>query len=399
MPGETRHLAVRSLMRVLHAPVNIGNQPWVLSRYERQLGIESDFHVNFDGAFGYRADKVISKVGDKSPSELRNRLLAGLSAPLDYDVFHFYFGKTLLCWDDYFSGDDYRYLDLEIAKRLGKPVFFTLQGCDVRIAGESTKLAFTPCRSDACGLFSSCVLKEDNKRRQFLSEILPKADRAFYLNPELSRYVRGGEFLPYSSVDVESIAVHPPKRGGRPTIVHAPSDASIKGTPLILRALEMLGKERDFELVLVQNMPHEQALEIYRTADIVIDQVLSGWYGGFAVEAMAMGKPVMCYLRHEDFECVPGEMLAGLPIAEIRPDNLADDIAAVLDRRAEWGDWSDHSRRFAETWHHPRTIAEAMIKLYEDPSTPMTIMQYIADRAAAGAGNGAAKASARVGRS
>jgi hypothetical protein len=40
-----------------------------------------------------------------------------------------------------------------------------------------------------------------------------------------------------------------------------------------------------------------------------------------------------------------------------------------------------------------------MIELYEDPSTPMTIMQYIADRAAAGTGNGAAKASARVGRS
>ncbi len=153
-------------MRVLHAPVNIGNQPWVLSRYERKLGIESDFHVNYDGAFGYRADKVISKVGDKSPAELHNRLQAGLRAPLDYDVFHFYFGKTLLCWDDYLTGDDYRYLDLEIARQLGKPVFFTLQGCDVRIAGESTKLSFTPCRSDACGLFSSCVSKEDDKRRK-----------------------------------------------------------------------------------------------------------------------------------------------------------------------------------------------------------------------------------------
>jgi len=383
-------------MRVLHAPVNIGNQPWVLSRYERKLGIESDFHVVYDGAFGYRADKVISKLGDKSPAELRNRLQAGLRAPLDYDVFHFYFGKTLLCWDDYLTGDDYRYLDLEIARQLGKPVFFTLQGCDVRIAGESTKLPVTPCRSDACGLFSACVSKEDDKRRKFLSEILPKADRAFYLNPELSRYVRRGEFLPYSSVDVEAIAVHPPKSGGRPTIVHAPSDPSIKGTPLILRALEMLRKERDFELVLVQNMPHAQALEIYRTADIVIDQALSGWYGGFAVEAMAMGKPVMCYLRHEDFECVPDEMLADLPIAEIRPDNLAEDIAAVLDRRSEWGDWSARSRHFAETWHNPRTIAEAMIELYENPSTPMTILQYIADRAAAGAGHAPFNASAGI---
>src|SRR3979411_1073460 len=91
-------------MRVLHAPVNIGNQPCVLSRYERKLGVESDFHGNYDGAFGYCADKVISKVGDKAPAELHNRLQAGLRAPLDYDVFHFYFGKTRLCWDDSFTG-------------------------------------------------------------------------------------------------------------------------------------------------------------------------------------------------------------------------------------------------------------------------------------------------------
>jgi hypothetical protein len=79
-------------------------------------------------------------------------------------------------------------------------------------------------------------------------------------------------------------------------------------------------------------------------------------------------------------------MLADLPIVDVRPDHLAEDIATVLDRRLEWGDWSDRSRCFADKWHNPRTIAEAMIELYKDPSTPMTILQYIADRAAAGAG-------------
>src|SRR5207302_10868515 len=114
-------------MRVLHAPVNIGNQPWVLSRYERKLGVESDFHVNYDGALGYCADKVISKVGDKSSAELRNRLQAGLRAPLDYDVFHFYFGKTLLCWDDSLTSDDYRYLYPEFEMQIRKSVILSLQ--------------------------------------------------------------------------------------------------------------------------------------------------------------------------------------------------------------------------------------------------------------------------------
>jgi len=62
---------------------------------------------------------------------------------------------------------------------------------------------------------------------------------------------------------------------------------------------------------------------------------------------MAMGKPVMCYLRHEDFECVSRRNAGRLADREIRPDNLAEDIAAVLDRRPEWGDWSARSRHFA----------------------------------------------------
>jgi hypothetical protein len=374
-------------MRVLHAPINIGNQPWVLSRYEREFGVESDLHVTYTAAFDYGADRVISRNGGKSPADLRDRLLAGLRAPLDYDVLHYYFGKTLLCWDDYVSGNDYRYLDLDVAKRLGKPVFFTLQGCDVRIAGESTKLDVSPCRNDACTLFAACLSRDDELRRQFVSHVLPRADRVFYLNPELHRYVSRGEFLPYSSVDIEAITVYPPKREGPPKIVHAPSNASIKGTRLILQALEALKKDWEFELVLVQNMAHEQALKVYETADLVIDQVLAGWYGGFAVEAMAMGKPVLCYLRDEDFQCVPEEMIDDLPITNIRPMHLGEDIALALGRRAEWGEWSQRSRRFVEKWHNPRLIAEAMVELYGDPTAPFTILQYIKDRAGS-AGNG-----------
>ena len=367
-------------MRVLHAPVNIGNQPWMLSRYERQLGAESELHVNYATGFGYHADKIISRNGGKTAADLRERLSAGLRSPWDYDVFHYYFGRTLLCWDDYVSGDDYRYLDLKIAKRLGKPVFFTLQGCDVRLAGESTKFSVSPCRSDGCSIFAACLSKHDDQRQQFMIDILPSADRVFYLNPELGRYVVDGEFLPYSSVDVENLSVHPPKREGPPIIVHAPSDPSIKGTRHIVEAIEALKQHRELEFVLVQNMTHTQALRVYQTADLVIDQVLTGWYGGFAVEAMAMGKPVLCYLRDEDFSYVPAEMVADLPIRNVHPTRLRDDIAAVLDRRSEWQEWSRHSRCFAEKWHNPRLIAEAMIELYKNPSARFTIVDYLQKR-------------------
>jgi hypothetical protein len=356
-------------MRVIHTPVNVGNQPFVLSRNERKLGVQSDVVVHYvSPALQYQADRVLGALGGQSDDELRARISEGLSAPVSYDVFHYYFGRTLFSWSDYGGTDPFPYLDLKLAKIMQKPIIFTLQGCDVRLAAESSaRNSFTMCRSGACGFFESCITTLDAQRRRFIEDVLPLADKVFYLNPELGHYVQG-EFLPYSNVEISQFKVTPPRLSGKIKIVHAPSDPKIKGTALILEALETLKSEYDFELILIQNMPHAEAMLAYRDADIVIDQVLAGWYGGFSVEVMAMGKPVLCYLREEDFGNVPAAMISDLPIVNIRPLHLAEDIRAAFDRRAEWLQWSENSRRYVEKWHNPAVIAAAMIEVYANPS-------------------------------
>src|SRR5580704_13057065 len=90
-------------MRVLHTPVNIGNQPWVLSRNERKLGVSSELVVHhLPPSFTYRADRALSScVSGRSDEELRARVTAGLMSPLEFDVLHYYFGMTLFSWEDY----------------------------------------------------------------------------------------------------------------------------------------------------------------------------------------------------------------------------------------------------------------------------------------------------------
>ena len=127
-------------------------------------------------------------------------------------------------------------------------------------------------------------------------------------------------------------------------------------------------------------MSHEEAMRAYRDADIAIDQILFGWYGGFSVEVMAMGKPVLCYLREEDFGNVPPAMIADLPIRNIRPDSLAQDIGAVLDQRAKWPEWSTQARRYVEKWHDPALIASAMIEAYKHPAAPFRLVEKIKER-------------------
>lgn len=370
-------------MKVLHAPCNIGNQPWVLSRHERLLGVDSRLVVNYIAPPEEEADEIVSPLGWSSEQQMRNRLVTGLSAPLDYDVMHYYFGRTLMFWDDYEARNYLPFLDLEIARRLGRRIFFTLQGCDVRLAGESTvRNDFTPCKANACTLFDACISRVDDARRRFISGVLPSADRVFFLNPELGHFLGRGEFLPYSSFDIHAYEVMPPKPKGRPRIVHAPTNGSIKGTPAILAAVEALRGSYDFDFILIENMKHDQALREYQRADIVIDQVLAGWYGGFAVEAMAMGKPVMCYLREQDFHFVPAPMIAEMPIVNVRPDRVADDLAMVLERQDEWPDWSGRSRRYVERWHNPAAIAAAMVDVYRDVHAPFTLLDRVLGPAA-----------------
>ena len=359
-------------LRVLHAPVNVGNQPWSLSRAERRLGLESDLVTNYQTWIGYPADRVLSSVGDHSLAGLARRMAAGLAAPFRYDVLHYYFGRSLLYWDDLPKLNRIPFADLHIARRLGRHVFMTLQGCDSRLAGESNRHnAHTPCAHGRCGVFEACLSSYDAQRRSLIERILPLCDRVFYLNPELGHYVPNADFMPYANVDISAIEPQLGEAHARPIVVHAPSDPKIKGTDGIIAALDALHSELDFELVLVQGKSHEEAMRIYRQADIVIDQVLAGWYGGFAVEVMAMGKPVACYIREGDLGFIPPRMRAELPILRLDPNNLAADFKALFERRAEWRAIGEASRHFVERWHDPDVIARALARLYREPSADL----------------------------
>jgi hypothetical protein len=362
-------------MRVLHGPVNVGNQPWVLSRAERELGVESDLVVNYNTWLDYSADRVLGGYGERSAASFARRINFGLRAPFRYDVLHFYFGRSYLFFED--RGGSISMLapllaaDLRLARRLGKKVFMTLQGCDARIASAShERNTWTMCSEGRCSSYGACLGTYDAQRRRMIENLLPHCDRVFYLNPELGYELPGDAvFLPYASCQIDAFKVVLPRATVRPRIVHAPSNSGIKGTPMILAALEALRSRFDFELILVENKPHAEALRIYADADIAIDQILAGWYGGYAVEMMASGKPVACAIRDDDLKFVPEPMRSDLPLLRLRPDRLVDDLAAILSSQAQWPEQGRRARRFVERWHNPLTIARAMIACYRDSAS------------------------------
>jgi hypothetical protein len=368
-------------MRILHGPVNVGNQPWSLARAERALGHRSDVVVNYGTWLGYPADRTLSAHAANTRLNRLRRSAFALTSAFRYDVIHYYFGRSFMLWDDFgrvlgrTNAEDAACLrDVRLAKRLGRTLIMTLQGCDARQAGVSHAMnAITMCKPGGCSAYETCIGGLDSDRQTMIKVLLPLMDKVFYLNPEIGHLVPQGEFLPYANVDVKAETVTPPVVSNRIRIVHAPSNGGIKGTPLILAALERLKQHFNFELILIENKPHAEAMALYRSADLAIDQILAGWYGGFAVELMTMGKPVAAYIREEDRRFVPPAMWDDLPLLHIDPRSLDNDLAVILANPAQLVEAGARARRFVERWHDPMQVAQAMTAVYRDPKAKLAI--------------------------
>ena len=241
--------------------------------------------------------------------------------------------------------------ELPWLKRLGKVVLATFQGDDARPPSSNP---FGP--QDPEYLEMQRVWQP--ARRQAM---LDWADRVFFVNPDLREWLPGGEFRPYASVDPRRFEVSPPPDGDEVVVVHAPSDRGIKGTERVIEVVDALRAEGvPVRLDLIEGLSNREALKRFAQADLAVDQLNIGWYGGFAVELMALGRPVVCFIREESPEDNPfGERL---PIVRADGESLPDvlrDLVGDPERRRSLG---EESRRFVEREHDPRRIARSNLE-------------------------------------
>jgi glycosyltransferase involved in cell wall biosynthesis len=148
----------------------------------------------------------------------------------------------------------------------------------------------------------------------------------------------------------------------RPVIVHSPSAPNAKGTPAVLAAIEGLRDRFDFDFQLIQGMPRRQALEMVRDADIFLDQFVLGSYGMAALEAMALGKPVLCYIKPSLATQYPSD----LPIVNATQESLTDVLARLLADGAQRHEIGLCSRAYVERYHDAIKIASELKGIYGD---------------------------------
>lgn len=359
-------------MNVLHAPFNIGSQASSLSDAEnavrRWAGSRGrSWSVDFEplSRFSAATDVFPSPNGWKGTLHRALRpLFYGLRHAAQFKVLHLYSGRSLLRCEGRFGLLDRR--DLPLWKALGKRIFVTFQGCEVRFRTPTARRDYSPCQPGICNI-AGCDAALEARLRHWSTELLRWADKAFCLNPDLIEHVPGAEFLPYAALPIEIPDPPPKPPRALPRIVHAPTNRSIKGTEFLLAASASLMATHPHELTLVEGLPRDEALGVYAGADILVDQLRLGWYGALAVEAMARRVPVVAYLHEDDLARIPRPMREEMPIAIASPDTLTTTLARLLEDAELRDDMGRRGLAFVRRWHHPVKIARRMLELYADP--------------------------------
>ncbi|MEG0663095.1 MAG: glycosyltransferase, partial [Anaerovoracaceae bacterium] len=216
------------------------------------------------------------------------------------------------------------------------------------------------------------TLPFNSEQREYLGKIINRyADEIIIHDDELLAHIPGNKMdrvhIVPLRMDLDKFQpVEASSEGESVVIAHAPSNRKIKGTIYIEQAVENLAKKYDLEFVLVENMTQEQAIEQYRRADIVIDQMLIGTYGVFAIETMALGKPVITYLTEEMQASLP----ESLPIVSGNPDTVEQVLEALIqdkERRVQLG---KAGRAYVETYHDCNKNAKLLMKIYQGKHQP-----------------------------
>jgi len=329
-------------VRVVHLPLIIANNAPVISKYLRRLGVDSTVVSYFRTWLGYEGDVNLDL--DRLDAKDRQQRLHGFvdefmkrEAPR-YDVFHFHFCESLATGGSFGGWQSHPgrepYWDLAALKAMGKKVVVSSFGSDVR---NNSKLVYWQLKYDDPTLELPrpplCTRPQYFKIWQFAQH----ADAIVSGDTELCAHVPWSTTIPIP-IDLEPLSAL--KAAPQPeaqvfSILHAPSNNLLKGSRYIMRACERLKRtygER-IELRYIHGVAAQDALKMYPGRGVAIDQV-NMTLGLFALEAMYLGRPVVCTLRAEEFLATETKLRA--PVVRVgSEEEMCAAVAEFIEGRAE----------------------------------------------------------------
>lgn len=338
--------------RILFAPHEIGGQMQLMAEEMRRRGCFATAATYTQEWFGYVNDIHLQLDRYSSAGKHIRSLLFTLWAAANYDIFHFFWGKSL------YGFGRWPHLDLPLLRRLDKKIFVHFRGIELV---DLAYFDYLRARTAGDDVVEPPMSRPDQLRS--LASWRRYAHRMLVSEPDLLWVAPEAEMVQQAiGLDkwIPERAYPQSHEDGIIRIAHAPSMRRKKGTEFVERSVRELEKSGlPVELVLIENQPYDRVKALYEKCDIGVDQVLYGWYGKVSIELMALGKPVVCFINSE---LLPHR--ADMPIVNGHPGNLTAQLRALAedsDRRRRLG---KEGKAYVRKYHDVRSIVDQCLELY-----------------------------------
>jgi hypothetical protein len=364
--GHRRHLGkLRSLWGV--TPINLLQE---MAEADRRLGNEADTVVFTSYYITSNFDVVLKTYEEAITSERANywelfHNLVLVWALLRYDHFHLFNDRGLAVpTGGYGSNFGIMLREMELYRAAGKQIYAYAYGADHRMRQKTL----------ASGRFNFCMecpdpgqfcICDDAAGERLLAEIGARATAVVATGLSMG-LIPQARNLYYTVVDTDRLlpAAAPDTSGSRPLrIGHFPNHGYFKGTKHLEQAVaELTAEGEPIELVMMSGVPQVEILARMATVDVLVDQLISGAFGLTAIEAMALGRPVVCHLR-------PGVAVAALddcPVIRADPETIKDVLHLLLRERDKLPKIGAQSREYVVRHYSVDVLARRLASLYVD---------------------------------
>lgn len=262
-----------------------------------------------------------------------------------------------------------------LLKLAGIKIVVMPYGSDIQILDETPNLYYKNCMAHDYPLHKFRYSRMRERKTLWTSQadaVIGGCDWVDYL------YHWDHLMVGHFSIDMDRIAaiaeeaesLDLPNNGdtSKPFIVlHAPNHRSIKGTSFVLSAINDLRAEGvNVQLVLAEKKPNYQIVQLIHQADLVIDQLVIGWYAMFAIEAMTLRKPVICYIREDLVDLYRS---AGLiqnnepPLINASVLTIKDVIRKCVDREIDLDSYGQRGNEYVAKMHSLEAVGKVFDKI------------------------------------
>ncbi|WZY01119.1 glycosyltransferase [Bacillus sp. FSL W7-1360] len=334
-------------MRVLHGPLETANQMGTLAKGLNKNGVYCRTINMIKSYLSYEQEYQLSPIWHRGATKREVLTFLKKRCIPIFDIFDFHAGYRSFTQD---------YADIQLLHNEKKPMVIHHWGSEVRSLNKALKInpyakvkeGFPPEKIDRMLRFLSSKIKycitQDSEIHHYVKDYYEKT----YVVPVM--------------IDLDNYKVNIKKHSDRPLIVHAPTHKGIKGTDEILKVIDILSREFDFDFRLIKGYAHAEAKKLYAEADLVIDQLHLGVYGMVSIEAMAMGKPSVCYVSDFMLKHYPND----LPVINANQHTLLSVMRLVLKNRDSLPEIGKKSREFVEKRHDMMKNSLEVKKIYEE---------------------------------